>query len=60
MSSILVTGAAGLLGAHVAAQFSQTHDVIGCDRHPWWGDGSLRMLNGDLSAPGRLAKRLTR
>ena len=51
MACVLVTGAAGLLGAHVAALLSQAHEVVGCDRHPWWGDGPVRMLQRDLLAP---------
>ncbi len=55
MATILVTGAAGLLGAHVAAALAPAHDVVGCDRHPWWGDEPLRMIRRDLLAPGAAA-----
>ena len=55
MPSVLVTGAAGLLGGHVVALLSKAFDVIGCDRHPWWGDQPARMLIRDLLEPGAIA-----
>ena len=51
---ILVTGACGLLGSHVMAALSGQHDVVGIDRHPWWGDRAAAMLSGDLHQPGVL------
>jgi dTDP-4-dehydrorhamnose reductase len=44
-----VTGASGLLGAHLVAVFSRDHAVTGIDRHPWWGDQEASFLLGDLS-----------
>lgn len=52
--NVLVTGAAGLLGAHLMAACSRQHDVVGVDRHPWWGDQPMRMLLADLSEPRRI------
>jgi dTDP-4-dehydrorhamnose reductase len=46
---MLVTGASGLLGAHVMAAFAPSHEVIGVDRHPWWGDRDAHVLLGDLT-----------
>jgi dTDP-4-dehydrorhamnose reductase len=46
---VLVTGAAGLLGSHIAAALAPAEDVIGLDRHPWWGDEPIRMELGDLT-----------
>lgn len=51
---VLVTGCSGLLGAHVAACLSRSHEVTGTDRHPWWGDLPLRFLEGDLDSKGFL------
>ena len=45
---VLVTGAAGLLGAHIAASYAGTDDVLGLDRHPWWGDEPVDLVVGDL------------
>lgn len=45
---ILITGASGLLGAHLAAALSRDHEVVGIDRHPWWGDRPLEIISGDL------------
>jgi dTDP-4-dehydrorhamnose reductase len=45
---VLVTGASGLLGAHIAAALVPVDDVLGLDRHPWWGDQPLRFELGDL------------
>jgi dTDP-4-dehydrorhamnose reductase len=47
---MLITGASGLLGAHVAAALSLDHHVVGIDRHRWWGERPIEMLNGDLLA----------
>ena len=47
--NILITGACGLLGAHLAARLSPDHDVVGMDRHPWWGDAPLTLHQGDLT-----------
>ncbi len=49
---VLVTGAAGLLGAHLATFFARQHEVIGTDRHPWWGPQALPFLLGDLGHSG--------
>jgi dTDP-4-dehydrorhamnose reductase len=46
--NVLVTGAAGLLGSHVAAALQTTHRVTGIDRHPWWGDTPLALEEVDL------------
>ena len=47
----LITGACGLLGSHVVAALSRSHEVVGTDRHPWWGDRSATIVHGDLGAP---------
>lgn len=49
---VLVTGATGLLGAHIAAALQGTDDVVGVDRHPWWGDRPLVVEHVDLCAEG--------
>lgn len=49
---VLITGACGLLGSHLMAGLSRQHDVVGVDRHPWWGDEPLEVLSSDLQAPG--------
>lgn len=46
---VLITGASGLLGAHLAALLSGLYRVVGLDRHPWWGDKPLDLLLGDLT-----------
>ena len=46
--TVLVTGACGLLGAHVVTALARDHEVIGIDRHPWWGDRPVTLLTGDL------------
>ncbi len=51
---VLITGASGLLGAHLVAMLSRSYDVVGVDRHPWWGDEPQEVLLGDLEAPGFL------
>lgn len=48
---ILITGVCGLLGSHLAALLSQKHTVIGTDRHPWWGDFPLQVIQADLAEP---------
>jgi dTDP-4-dehydrorhamnose reductase len=45
---VLITGATGLLGAHIAASLQPSSDVTGVDRHPWWGDRPLSMEEADL------------
>jgi dTDP-4-dehydrorhamnose reductase len=50
--NILITGACGLLGAHLMAALSRRHNVVGVDRHSWWGDQPAKVLVGDLAAPG--------
>jgi dTDP-4-dehydrorhamnose reductase len=49
---VLITGAGGLLGAHLAAALAADHDVTGTDRHPWWGDAAIDFVEGDLGVPG--------
>jgi dTDP-4-dehydrorhamnose reductase len=56
---VLVTGASGLLGAHLAAAFSGRHEVVGVDRHPGWGDAPIRWIEADLTGQG-FAARLVR
>ena len=46
--NVLVTGACGLLGAHLMTAFGRRHTVLGVDRHPWWGDQPATLLQGDL------------
>lgn len=48
---ILVTGACGLLGAHLMELLSRRHEVVGTDRNPWWGDASRAVVAGDLLDP---------
>ncbi len=48
---ILVTGAGGLLGAHLIVLLSRRHEVTGTDRHPWWGDRPATLVNGELADP---------
>ena len=50
--NILITGACGLLGSHITAALARNHNVVGIDRHPWWGDQPVNMLLGELGAPG--------
>jgi len=57
-SKVLVTGASGLLGAHLVARLSRHYDVVGVDRHPWWGDESQEIRLGDLEAPEFLRETL--
>lgn len=45
---ILVTGASGLLGAHLLCSLSRIHRVTGIDRQPWWGDREFSVVRGDL------------
>lgn len=49
---ILITGASGLLGAHLATYLAMNHEVIGMDRNPWWGNAPLPILREDLMEPG--------
>jgi len=49
---VLITGACGLLGAHLTAALSRGYRVTGVDRHPWWGDQPVELLIRELSAPG--------
>ena len=50
-ANVLITGACGLLGAHLVAMLSRRYDVVGVDRHPWWGDEPQAVRLGDLEAP---------
>jgi dTDP-4-dehydrorhamnose reductase len=45
---VLVTGATGLLGAHVMESFGARGRVAGIDRHPWWGDRPAEIVIADL------------
>lgn len=49
--TVLITGACGLLGAHLMAGLSRQCHVVGIDRNPWWGDAPLEVLTGDLQQP---------
>lgn len=55
---ILITGAGGLLGAHLAGGWSAGHDVLGLDRNPWWGDMPVPMQVGELEEPGWLEAKI--
>jgi dTDP-4-dehydrorhamnose reductase len=46
--NVAITGACGLLGAHLSAALSNRHRVIGFDRHPWWGTRRIALHQGDL------------
>ena len=46
--NVAITGACGLLGAHLAAALSRHHRVVGFDRHPWWGTRPIALHQGDL------------
>jgi dTDP-4-dehydrorhamnose reductase len=46
--NIFVTGAAGLLGAHVLTYFGWRHQVLGTDRNSWWGDQPAPFIQGEL------------
>ena len=48
---ILVTGACGLLGAHVISFLSRRHEVVGTDRNLWWGDRPIELISGNLDDP---------
>ena len=48
----LITGSCGLVGSHLVAALSRSHEVVGTDRHPWWGDRPATGIHGDLRAPG--------
>lgn len=50
--NILITGASGLLGAHLTAALLREHNVVGVDRHPWWGDQPANIIMGELATPG--------
>ncbi|MFI5245287.1 MAG: sugar nucleotide-binding protein, partial [Gemmatimonadales bacterium] len=47
--NVAITGACGLLGAHLATALSVLHRVVGFDRHPWWGTSPLTLHQGDLT-----------
>lgn len=49
--NVLVTGAAGLLGAHVVAALTPRHAVVGADIQPAWGGLDEVMRAGDLQDP---------
>jgi dTDP-4-dehydrorhamnose reductase len=55
---VLITGATGLLGSHIAAALQTTEEVIGVDRHDWWGDRPLRMAAADLGDDREVARLL--
>ena len=48
--NVAITGACGLLGAHLASALSARHRVTGFDRHPWWSSHPIKMHHGDLAA----------
>lgn len=50
--NVAITGACGLLGAHLAAALSRHHRVVGFDRHPWWGSRRIELHQGDLGDAG--------
>lgn len=47
--NIAITGACGLLGAHLAAALACDHRVVGFDRHPWWGTRPIELHRGNLA-----------
>jgi len=47
---VLITGASGLLGAHLMVALSRRYEVMGVDRHSWWGDEAVKVLVGDLES----------
>lgn len=51
---VLVTGASGLLGAHMLAGVPFGATAAGFDRHPWWGDRPAELRVGDLLSPDDL------
>ncbi|MCC7418364.1 MAG: SDR family oxidoreductase [Acidobacteria bacterium] len=51
----LITGAGGLLGAHMAAALDGQR-VIGLDRHSAWGGLDTEMIQGDLLDDGWLTR----
>ena len=57
---VLVTGASGLLGAHLTAAYTQEHEVVGVDLIPWWGDRPATVLIGDLTDDVFLAEAVDR
>lgn len=46
--NIFITGASGLLGAHLMAAMAKKDNVLGIDRHSWWGDQPLPFISGEL------------
>ncbi len=50
--TVLITGAGGLLGSHLAARFASSARVIAVDRRAWWGDTPAESVVGDLLTPG--------
>jgi len=50
--NVAITGACGLLGAHLAAALSGAHRVVGFDRHAWWGTRAIEVHQGDLADAG--------
>lgn len=51
-----MTGACGLLGAHLLECLSSRHSAVGTDRNPWWGGSPQNLLTGDLQDPVFLKK----
>ena len=57
--TVLITGACGLLGAHLMIALGRDREVVGVDRHPWWGDESRHIIQGDLESPEFLRRLAT-
>jgi dTDP-4-dehydrorhamnose reductase len=53
--NVAITGATGLLGAHIAAALAAKHRVTGFDRHPWWSSSNVKIHQGELADPAQRA-----
>jgi dTDP-4-dehydrorhamnose reductase len=53
--NVAITGATGLLGAHIAAALAAKHRVVGFDRHPWWSSSNVKIHQGELADPDQRA-----